>query len=259
MFRRFVSRRGRPSCIWSDNGSNFVGAKSSLKELERFLQQQGNHISEHFDNKEIRWNFILARAPNFGGLWEAGVKSYKNHLKRVMENAFLNFENLEATLNSRPLTQMCSVPNNFDILTPAHFLIGRQLTSVPDPSLKGVPENRLSKFQHLQNWYQHFWTRWSKEYIHLLQQRTKWTQPQRIIKVGELVIIKKDNLPPLECRMGRITNVYYVDDDNCRVASMKTSTGSIKRAISKICTLPMEEDIVCAVESDPFKVGGVSF
>lgn len=192
-----------------------MGAKSSLKELEQFLQQQGN-VSEHFGNEEIRWNFIPARARNFGGLWEAGVKSCKHHLKRVMGNAFLTFENfytlltqVEATLNSRPLAQMSSdffsFPIDFDILTPAHFLIGRRLTSLPDPSLKDVPENRLSKFQHLQNLYQHFWTRWSKEYIHLLQQRTKWTRSQRSIKIGKCVIIKKDNLPPLQWRMGRIS------------------------------------------------------
>ncbi len=30
---RFISRRGKPKLIWSDHGSNFVGAKTELKDI----------------------------------------------------------------------------------------------------------------------------------------------------------------------------------------------------------------------------------
>ena len=36
--RRFVARRGKPSLIWSDHGSNFVGAARELKELSVYRQ-----------------------------------------------------------------------------------------------------------------------------------------------------------------------------------------------------------------------------
>ena len=74
--RRFISRRGIPLLIWSDHGSNFVGAAREIKDLYKFLcssQTQTsipNFLSTHNDN----WKFILPQSPNFGGLWEAAVK-----------------------------------------------------------------------------------------------------------------------------------------------------------------------------------------
>ena len=38
--RRFISHRGKPNVIWSDHGTNFVGAARELKELSGFLQEK---------------------------------------------------------------------------------------------------------------------------------------------------------------------------------------------------------------------------
>ena len=92
--RRFISRRGRPSTVWSDHGTNFVGADREIKELVRFLEDkrtQGD-ISEFCSTQNIDWKFIPERAPHFGGLWEAAVKSMKFHLKRVVANTKFTFE-----------------------------------------------------------------------------------------------------------------------------------------------------------------------
>ncbi len=77
--RCFVARRGKPSLIWSDHGSNFVGAARELKELVKFLEQQRMQetISEFCSTQSIQWQFIPEHAPHFGGLWEAAVKSMK--------------------------------------------------------------------------------------------------------------------------------------------------------------------------------------
>ena len=110
--RRFVSRRGKPSVIWSDHGSNFIGAAKELKDLFEFLNQKRSRqiVSQFCSNQNIQWDFIPERAPHFGGLWEAAVKSFKTHLKRVTTNVKLTYEELstvltqiEACLNSRPL------------------------------------------------------------------------------------------------------------------------------------------------------------
>jgi len=85
-----------------------------------------------------------------GGLWEAGVKSCKFHLKRVIGQGLLTFEELatvliqiEACLNSRPICQMSTTPMDLQPLTPGHFLIGDLITGVPDVDLNDVPVNRL--------------------------------------------------------------------------------------------------------------------
>ncbi|XP_025836570.1 uncharacterized protein LOC112906526 [Agrilus planipennis] len=251
MLRRFISRRGQPLNIYSDNGLSFVGANSELNEFYKMLNNPSNSaiINNIMNKSGITWHFIPPRSPHFGGLWEAGVKSVKNHLKRVVGNTKLTFEEfytlltqIEAVLNSRPLSPLSNDPTELEPLTPAHFLIGRKLTAMPEPSLLDIKESRLNKFQHIQKMQQDFWKRWSKEYVHQLQTRSKWKETQQCsIKSGVLVLIKEDNLPPLKWQLGRVVDVHPGSDDVIRVVSVKVSNGKIlKRAVTKICVLPMD-------------------
>jgi len=244
--RRFASRRGMPSKICSDNGTNFVGAHSELKELGNFLLNNHDELLACFTNERCDWSFIPAYSPHFGGLWESGIKSTKHHLKRVMGNALLTFEELyslltqiEAVLNSRPLTPLSSHPSDLSALTPAHFLIGRPLTSVPNPDVTHIPQSRLDRFQHLQQLQQHFWQRWSKEYISELQCRTKWKVKSPQICEGTLVLVK-DDTPPMKWRMGRLIQLHPGRDSIPRVVSIQTSKGVIRRSVTKICPLPID-------------------
>lgn len=245
-FRRFVSRRGLPARVFSDNGTNFVSASKELQSFAKFLKQNANELTESFANEGISWSFIPAYSPHMGGLWESGVKSTKHHLRRVAGNAILTFEQLytllvqvEAVLNSRPMSPLSSDPSDFTALTPSHFLIGRPLTSTPDQNLTTIPQNRLSHFEQVQQLQQHFWTRWSREFISELQQRTKWSTEQGSLKIQDLVIIKEDNQPPLKWVLGRIVDLYPGKDKVARVAAVRTPTGIIKRSFSKICPLPV--------------------
>lgn len=79
---------------------------------------------------------------HLGGLWEAGVKSCKYHLKRVMGNALFTFEEMttsliqiKACLNSRPLSPLLSDPSDLQPFTPGHFLVSGPLNSLPENNL----------------------------------------------------------------------------------------------------------------------------
>ncbi|XP_033212150.1 uncharacterized protein LOC117169753 [Belonocnema kinseyi] len=244
--RRFVSRRGKPANIHSDNGTNFVGANNELRRLGDFLLQKCNSLNESIANTGIQWHFIPAYKPHFGGIWEAGVKSVKHHLKRVAGEAILTFEEfatlltqIEAILNSRPLTPLSSDPNDLNPLTPAHFLIGRTFSSLADPDLSHVNQGRLSNWQRIQQLQQHMWKRWSKEYISELQRRTKWQEPFPELNKNTLVLLKDDNLPPSAWKLGRITEVHPGKDGIARIASVKTSKGIVRRSFTKLCPLPI--------------------
>lgn len=239
--RRFVSRRGKPKHIYSDNGTSFVGA---YNEIGKFLKSNCNAFSSTLANEDINFHFIPPYAPHFGGLWEAGIKSVKYHLKRVLGNCHLSFEELntvlvqiEAILNSRPLTPMSSDANDFSPLTPGHFLIGRPLTSLPTSDLSNHRYSYISRFQRIEQIRQHFWSRWSKEYVSELQQRGQWKTHSKPLEKDTLVLIKDDHLPPLKWRLGRILEVYPGSDGISRVADVKTVSGIVRRAFSKICPL----------------------
>ncbi|XP_022834206.1 uncharacterized protein LOC111361970 [Spodoptera litura] len=246
---RFISRRGKPSNIFSDNGTSFVGA---YNDLSKFLKANSSSLGESAANDGIKFHFIPAYTPHFGGLWEAGVKSTKYHLQRVLGNCNLTFEELytaltkiEAVLNSRPLTPLSSDPVDYTPLTPGHFLVGRPLTSLPQPDYRDHSMNHLSRFQRIEQLRQHFWSRWSKEYVAELQVRTKWHSSKDALRLNTLVVIREDNLPPLKWRLGRVVAVHPGTDGIVRVADIQTSTGVIRRAFNRICPLPVSSDESC--------------
>ena len=113
--------------------------------------------SKDFQNKLARetiiWKFIPTRALNFGGLWEAAIKSVKNHIKHITSENHLSYEEaytllvrIEAVLNSRPLTPLSNDPNDLTALTPGHFLIGHPLTAPIEKDHIAVPANRDNLF-----------------------------------------------------------------------------------------------------------------
>lgn len=246
--RRFVSRRGKPSDLYSDNGSNFVGARSLLQELGGFLRNNEKTLTTFAVDNELVWHFIPSYSPHFGGIWERAVRSAKNHLRRVVGNNSFVFEDfitllaqIECVLNSRPLTPLSCAPEDLTPLTPGHFLIGHAMCAVPESDVVDVNPNRLDRFQHVQQLAQHFWQRWSQEYLQLLQQRHKWQGGSPELPINTMVLLKQNRLPPLHWRLGRIVELHPGKDGVSRVASVRTSSGVVRRAIATLCPLPLDE------------------
>ncbi|XP_037731448.1 uncharacterized protein LOC119562357 isoform X2 [Drosophila subpulchrella] len=85
---------------------------------------------------------------------------------------------------------------SLEVLTPAHFLKGSSYTKFPEPGITHLREDRLSRWQRVTQMQQHFWKRWSSEYLSLLQERSKWRVETSNIKIGRIVLLKEDNVPP---------------------------------------------------------------
>ena len=129
-----------------------------------FLEAQRTQgaISDFCSTQNITWRFIPERAPHFGGLWEAAVKGLKTHLRRVIANTRLTFEEFttvltqaEVCLNSRPLTSFPCDGNAIEVLTPRHFLIGKPLESLPDPSVSFRSASLLRRWHLCQSIVRH--------------------------------------------------------------------------------------------------------
>lgn len=150
---------------------------------------------------------------------------------------------IEGILNSRPLCPLSEDPEDYAALTPAHFLIGRTITSIPEHNLIDVAQNRLSRWQHIQSMVQHYWQRWQKEYLGELQTRTKWRRRyEEVLKIGSLVLIKDDNAPVLQWQLGRVIELHRGSDGIVRVVTVKVRTGTVKRAINRVCALPIDPE-----------------
>ncbi|GFV68853.1 integrase catalytic domain-containing protein [Trichonephila clavipes] len=145
--KRFIFRRGKCAKLYSDNATNFVGANIELKKMFNLVCKPDEALASYMASEGIDWKFLPPRAPNFGGLWEAGVKSFKFYLKRVVGNIRLTYEEfltviiqIEGMLNSRPLVPLSSDLDDLNVLTPSHFLIGRSITSIVEPDLTNLNE-----------------------------------------------------------------------------------------------------------------------
>ncbi|XP_050065896.1 uncharacterized protein LOC126554955 [Aphis gossypii] len=240
---RFVARRGLPSSIYSDCGTNFVGAAKQLRQLINHPDQR-DKISGHLP---CAWHFNPPGAPHFGGIWEAAVKSAKSLLLRTMNAQIWTLEEVttvlcrvEAALNSRPLVPASSDPNDLECLTPGHFLIGRPLLSIPDPESPDTQLCLRTRWKLLQQSFRFFWRRWSQEYLNTLQTRGKWTKTSNNVEVGNMVVVKTVDSPPLSWPLGRVIEVYPGTDQIVRVAKVITSKGVFTRPVVKLVPLPTD-------------------
>lgn len=246
--RRFVSRRGLCEALYSDCGTNFVGADAQLRALFAAGRKEGQRIAHALAKDRIQWRFNPPAAPNFGGLWEAAVKSVKHHLRRVIGDAKLTYEEMatllsqiEACLNSRPLQALSDDPEDLAALTPGHFLIGEPLNAIPEPSLSETSTSRLSRWQLLQRMKDHFWDRWSQEYLHALVHRPKWQKPSEKIEVGRLCLLRSEATPPSKWPLARVVSIHPDQDGQVRVVSVRTASSNLTRPVNKLVLLPVSD------------------
>lgn len=244
--KRFMGRRGNCQTLHCDNATNFVGANNKLRDLEEAIyndKAKANILTE-CQKRNVKFEFIPPRAPHFGGLWEAAVKSAKHLLLKNVSTAALTYDELEtvvieieAILNSRPITPMSTDPNDLAALTPGHFLIGEPLTAQAHDTGKTSGKSLGQRLDLLQHLKYTFWTRWSQEYLHELQQRAKWTRSTANVSEGMMVLVKEDNVPCRQWPIGRIQKVYSGTDNHIRVVDVKTTHGTFKRPIHKLAPL----------------------
>jgi len=245
--RRFISRRGNPKDIFSDNGTNFVGANNEIKRGLSDLDQ--DKLSNEMANRGINWHFITPAAPHMGGAWERKVKSFKVAMAATLKERAPREEVLltlmaeaENTVNGHPLTHVPCDPEDLEALTPNHFLIGRSNNLLSwrkeDDSEKCI--RRL--WEQAQQLADLFWRRWVREYLPTLTRRDKWFREQKPIQVGDVVILA-DNTQPRNCwPKGRIIEVYPGKDGQVRTVLVKTASGTYKRPAVKICVLDVKGD-----------------
>ena len=236
---RFVSRRGTPALIWSDNGTKFVGAGKELREnIEKW---NAINIAVELAHKDIKWRFNPPSAPHQGGIWQRLVSSFKRILYttlgiRRLTDEVLNtiFCLVEHAHNSRPLTHVSADPSDLGAITPNHFQLGNQATAIP--SIVGVDDfDHRKRYARAQSYANTIWSRWIKEYVPELNRRSKWQRPaEQHLKTGDLDWVVEETNPRGYYPTARITELRYGSDSGARSAVVRTSTGSLVRPLVQL-------------------------
>jgi len=188
IMRRFISLYGKPVHMFSDNGTNFVGAERELREAVEQLHAS-TEANDFLKKERIQWHFQPPRTPHFGGAHESLVKSTKRALYAALNKEAvalrhptddtlrtLLFE-IAGLLNSRPLTYASSDPDDFRPLTPNDFMNRPPTADIPAGDFStALPREH---YRYVQRTTKMFWDQWRGVYLQSLIDRKKWKSPTR--------------------------------------------------------------------------------
>ena len=240
--RRFLAERGPVRQIRSDRGTNFVGARKELADALDEMDQ--DKVKGHLRRENCDWIDMKMNVPaasHMGGCWERQIRTVRNVLAALLEESgtHLDDESFRTLMkevqnyivNSRPLTvnNMAS-PDFPEPLTPNHLLTMKTKVLMPPPGVFQredlYSKRRWRRVQHLADV---FWNRWKKEYLLTLQQRQKWTKPCRNLKVGDVVLVKNDNLPRIQWKLARVEETLPSDDGFVRKVILAFGTATLDK------------------------------
>ena len=241
--KRFIGRRGKFHMAVSDNFKSFVG-----KDLQRFLASEG-----------INWTHILPKSPWWGAFYERLIRIMKEGLKKSLGNAKLTYEELETVLieiesiiNSRPLTYLFEDESE-EALTPSHLAIGKRLISPIGQSNHAdvTHESVTARYKYLQRIIEHYWKRFSKEYLLELHQHHVNVHKGNYDELCKLllndVVLIKDDASKRNCwKKGKVEQLIPGADGRVRGAVLRTITSGrvsyIRRPVQKLIPLEVQRE-----------------
>ncbi|XP_066261198.1 uncharacterized protein [Euwallacea similis] len=203
------------------------------RELDDILSQANFKLRKWSFNSSIVLNSILQANSN-----ENHDNLILPHEDKHLKTLGISWDPKQDTLKYSPISNDI---NDYAPLTPAHFLIGDSLASLPQPDYQNAVISRLSHYERLQQLQQHFWNSWSRDYLTNLQTRCKWKNTvDKTIDIGALVLLVEHNTTPLRWILARVVELHEGKDHVIRVVSVRLPSGTIsRRSLSKICPLPM--------------------
>ena len=243
-FSRHICRKGTPSLVRSDCGSNFIGAQSELTSMYNNLDEK--KVRNEMTKRNIEWQFLTPKGSNFNGGVERSIRGLRRVLGALRDQQFPSEDVLltwlteaEALVNSRPIGLISDDPNDLQPLTPNHFLSMRGLGIAPNAIDKNNLFSRRT-WKQVQYLSQVFWNRWHSEYVSSLQTKQMWTRLRRNLKVGDVVLMIPDHLsdqPRGHWTMGRVEKTFLSADNLVRKAEIKAKSKTYLRPISKLVML----------------------
>lgn len=176
------------------------------------------------------------------------IRTVKTALKVVLKERAPRPETLstfmaevEALVNSRPITHVSSDPNYIEALTPNHFLIGTSSNGSIFGRYDDTDLTLRKQWRIAQRLTDMFWSRWLKEYLPTLLPRQKWTSEHRCLRVGDYVLLVEPNLERGSWRHGVVSATLPGSDGRIRVVDVRTRTGLLRRPVTRVALLAPKE------------------
>lgn len=247
---RFHARRNALRTLWSDNGTNFVGAQRELKEC---LQEWAKASALELQKKGLQWVFAPAKAPEWGGAYERMIGLFKKIFSGVVDGSQLTLESFhtfavatEGIMNNRPLVPVPTDRRDPEALSPLSFLCPGVLATSSSDVLPPIPHSRLPltrSWKFIRGMLDGFWKRWVREYMSLLQSRRKWAVEQRNLRIGDVVLLVDRQTPRDQWPLGVINSTVSGEDGLVRRVSVRTTkSAALERHVAHVVLLEATPD-----------------
>ena len=168
--------------------------------------------------------------------WESIVKLTKRALRIVTHDRPMYEDSLskiitkiESVLNSRPLTSVTDDPNDYNVLLPNHFTLGRQSLTFTLNDEKIVNRVRWRVVEALTNM---FWKCFIQEYLPMLNTRKKWNREKRDFKESDPVIMKNEHERCSLWSVDRIISVNKGIDGKVRSGQVRLPNSTLTRPVN---------------------------
>ena len=221
-----------------------MGARNELTAATK--EMDNGNIAAYLANEGCEWIFNPPHASHAGGVWERMIGIARRILDAMLSEVAskrLTHEVLStlmaevtAIVNNRPLTPVSEDPEAPEILTPFTLLTQKST------ALTGTPGRFTSEDLHAAQWRQVqylaniFWSRWRREFLHLLQTRRKWQHDQPNLREGDLVLLRSKEIVRNMWPLARITKVHESADGKVRKVELMTAKDGVKREYTRPVT-----------------------
>ena len=244
-FKRFISTRGTPSEIISDNAKQFRTASNVLDRVWNQIHTSED-IASYVSDAGIQWKFNVELAPWMGGFYERLIALVKRSMRKTIGRRLLTLiqmqtliKEIEAVLNSRPLVYVGEDVNSNIPITPAHFLTLNPKLGIPETEITKDPdylpvvstaEKVLKIWRKGQELVDMFWKIWQHEYLTSLRERTQTKLKDGRVhshnspNVNDVVLIKEETARG-NWRFGRIKQLVKSRDGLVRSAKIELASG----------------------------------
>ena len=249
--RCFIALRGTVSMIRCDQGTNFIGA---ARELQKAYQEiDCEKIKNYFLNKGCEFVFNSPYSSHMGGTFERQIRTVRSILNNILHNNGYRIDTpslrtflyeVMSLVNSRPLSGTFIQDSELEPLTPNHLIMMKSTIITPPPgNFDATDLYARKRWRQVQQLTNMFWDRFRKEYLLNLQHRQKWTKTNRNITVGDIVLLKEDDVFRGNWRMGKVIKIIGSADHTRRVQlemgnkQLTTHKTILERPIHKLVLL----------------------
>ena len=214
--RQLITRQGSVWSIYSDNGSNFIGAERELRKdyeemdddkIQSIMQEHGGYWIRGIRILHLQATWVVyGRDKSYHP--EQYYHRYWKHMGKVWKMSLsLHWWQWWKVYWTPDTVETINDTTSFQPLSPINLMTMKSKVVSPPPG-KFLNPDVYSKrhWRHIQHIANKFWSPWRRD-LQSLEERQKWTSRRRNFRVDDIVLLKQSDVPQNQWSVGRVIDI----------------------------------------------------